>query len=1303
MGDYDFSGLSTRSFEHLVQSLAARLIGDRVSVFGDGPDGGREATFEGPTLYGAPHPWDGYGVVQAKFKQRSEGTTRDGAWAVAQLKGELTSLPTRAAGVPDYYLFVTNVVLSPGEGGFKDQAHMVLRNFVHAHHMKAFDVWDYDKLRALLDLNRDIRMGYAAWITAGDVLSELAEWVGGLRPDFDDILERFLSKELLADQYSKLGQAGHAADEAIPLATVFVDLPSSDSPSDQTEDRNQLGIVRLLTDVAREELKGAWTARPGVPPRSPMNGRVVLIGGPGQGKSTIGQFLCQLFRAAFLRDFTAASLSPSVVQAIDLIEMQSEKEGLDIPGVKRLPLRVPLNDYATKLATDPDLSLLRYWTNQIRARTDSEISPDELRSFLGVCPCFVVLDGLDEVPPSTNRTELMRQVDEFFVDLASASSDVLVLATSRPQGYSEDFSPKHFHHRWLMPLSVPLGLHYASRLTQVRYGNDFERVETVMDRLRRASEEDATARLMESPLQVTIMTFLVDRMGQPPQERWNLFDEYYRLIYLRELERDIPAAAVLRNHQSDIDTIHRHCGLLLQLESERSGGTNARLTTDQFKQLVNNRLESEGHEGENLSRLTDAIIDAAATRLVFLVGLEQGQVGFEIRSLQEFMAAEGLMDADDSMTQVRLRSIAGSENWRNVYLFCTGKVFSKREYLRDSVTAICAELNQGARDQSLAAIAAGSTLALDLLQDRSATRAPRYHALLTETALELLQRPAHNEEEFRRLADVFQDDFFDAYERELSAAFASTDPARRMGAVYCVTALAEAHPDLFSEMGRSMLANIISDIEMLFSAMGTVRGKNPLLEDFLQGVLSHPPRRSFLPLDPSRNELPSWADLWFRFWDQIRETAVHLVDYEPVSGVRCSFRSIEGWTGSRLHAFATLPEAHPAWAPLRLWAQFGENPSPDSLSDVLIALAQVRVKDRQDVLGYMRHAGPWPLSMSILNSDNDTSKLAALAEDARRGLLGTLEDWSMAEKRWREEGARSKDVAWGARHPSVDSSIAERGFPMRATTFYFSDSDTTPLLDACAYFMKHRDAPEAIMLAEAVADSIVSREAFALVVKETLGPDVLLSLAEVALDEGDFYTGGELLDLVEIDAVPEELALKLNAAGLDAADPPLGPEDDTVLRRALENLSSPRGVIALLGECARWNEKFEPIPDLEEFADDSLDHVRAAVVAMELRCGMRVDAARRRIVEVRKSLDDRASWFASPISYSNRPLAEKEAELLSLYALEDTDEWQSRYFILRHLSATLAQRTSDLGSRQVWISAGFPERLWDVVTSPGEV
>ena len=228
MVDYDLSKLNSRSFEHLVQSLAAKLIGPGIVVFGDGPDGGREATFDGEVPYSTDgNPWDGYGVFQAKFLTRSRGSKEDGDWAVAQLDRELAkySGPKSKLRIPNYFVFATNVVLTPvKDAGAKDKVLARLEDFRNKHSLQAYDVWDYDQIRVLLDNNDDVRRGYAAFVTPGDVLSQIIDKLNLQTPNFGETLRNFLQKELLSDEFVRLGQAGYGPDDRIPLARVFVDL-----------------------------------------------------------------------------------------------------------------------------------------------------------------------------------------------------------------------------------------------------------------------------------------------------------------------------------------------------------------------------------------------------------------------------------------------------------------------------------------------------------------------------------------------------------------------------------------------------------------------------------------------------------------------------------------------------------------------------------------------------------------------------------------------------------------------------------------------------------------------------------------------------------------------------------------------------------------------------------------------------------------------------------------------------------------------------------------------------------------------
>ena len=54
-------------------------------------------------------------------------------------------------------------------------------------------------------------------------------------------------------------------------------------------------------------------------------------------------------------------------------------------------------------------------------------------------------------------------------------------------------------------------------------------------------------------------------------------------------------------------------------------------------------LDKDGWSGTEKGRLLTTITEAASIRLVFLTSRTEGQLSFEVRSLQEHMAAECVM------------------------------------------------------------------------------------------------------------------------------------------------------------------------------------------------------------------------------------------------------------------------------------------------------------------------------------------------------------------------------------------------------------------------------------------------------------------------------------------------------------------------------------------------------------------------------------------------------------------------------------------------------------------------------------
>ncbi|MBD9355111.1 NACHT domain-containing protein [Methylomonas albis] len=1048
--DYDLSRLSTRSFEQLIQSLAHSVVGPGIVIFGDGPDGGREATFEGNIAFpNNAERWQGYGIVQAKFKQRPEGSGKDGDWALQELKDELKKFTSAESKLkkPEYYIFATNVVLTPvAEVGGKDKLTRHLESQKVKLGLKDFRIWDYDQLRVMLDGCADVRTTYTAWITAGDVLAELIKMMQPQRHNFREVMTGYLQKELCADQYVNLNQAGHQQKDRILLAQVFVDLPTGDQLQPH-------GVIAGLLEI------GSWNLSPKATPHeallnlsssATLPGRVVFIGGPGQGKTTLSQFLCQLHRVALLDVEDRQLISPEARTASALIVDQIAHEGLELPSMPRFPVRIVLNSFAADLAIGKATSLFDYLLRRIAHLSERTLTTDDLRGWLKAYPWLIVLDGLDEVPVSSNREQVIDSVQNFLIDAQACNADLLLVATTRPQGYNNDFSPAYYRHFELLPLAVPRALHYADRLLEQRWGGDRDKIDTLTQRLQRAGAEEATARLMRSPLQVTIMAMLVENVGQPPRERWRLFNDYYDVIYKREQQRDIPAAELLNSYKADIDAIHQRVGLRLQTISEQSGGTAALLPQAEFAELIKQRLAGEGHAGADCERLQADIVNASIDRLVFLVAPQADKVGFEIRSLQEFMAAECLMNGSDQDVSQRLRAIAPAAHWRNVFLFAAGRCFHERQHLRDTLYTLCCELNEGEGidgGELEKATLAGSRLALEILEDGALVKAPAQLKLFAKLALRLLELPPC--EAKVRLANQYVASLEECFKSAIKERMATSDIERRLAAWSVLLHLDCQNIIWANELARNNWpSNAEESIQIIKSLSGVSKG-NWLADKYAMAILNTSPLQSHYGNEKGWARDCSGLILhskdWVNFYGKLEKIDETKICIEGVDDDRfeMSFVPIVDSKVSDLDKSLNKVEANKQWKWLiQAWRfSLGLGCSKSHLAELLQEFFGWTLNEQKSI-GKMQNMLAWPISACI-SAVHATEEKAQLITAIKKGNLGDKEDWLSAQVRWENAGITKDDLKFiPERNLPFDNQIAKIGYPfdLPGATIIYQDS-----------------------------------------------------------------------------------------------------------------------------------------------------------------------------------------------------------------------------------------------------------------------
>jgi hypothetical protein len=761
--DYDLTRMGSRAFEQLVVSLCRREFGPGMQAFGDGPDGGREATFDGTIQWSrtavestaTDDAWSGYTVLQSKFMLKPDPAPRVNAvWLQGQIRDEIKGWAEAAESrsrdrLPDYLIFLTNVDLSPvARVGGIDRVEKLLAEliapgsdaYLKGLRVKAAKIWHADQVRAMLDAHQDVRWAFPGLLTPGDVIAALLRNrpnLGSL--DLDDPLRSEMVAGLAADRWLRLSQAGSTGGDKMHLDDIVVDLPAVIDPSGRGTpppgpDGRSADVVTVRA-VGHVLERGDAVLRPSQPGR-PGRAGLVLVGGPGQGKTTLSQFLAQVYRSAMLLPAEARETARATAEAT---EAALQRTGLRLPGNRRWPVRIELAKYAEELSTGADTSLLRWIARTVSARADSDVTPSDLNSWLRTCPWVVILDGLDEVPSLDARRKVYEQIEVFLAKAEDHDADLLTVVTTRPMGYDERLPEDQFEHLYLQPLPAEEAGQFAARLSRQRFADDRQMQAEVELRLQAAAADPATARLMETPLQVTIMSMIVEKFPILPPDRYTLFDLYYQTVYDREVAKGLAISRFLSESRQHVDRIHEHVGLLLQVQSETAQGADAVLPSDELRRLAISWLTDRGYELQDAEHDAARLVEAALMRLVLLVPREDG-VGFEIRTLQELMAARAVTQGSDEQVISRLRTLADSPHWRNTWLLATGKLLVVSERFETLLADLLRSLPDA--PASLARrVTPASGLAADMIRDGLADRRPGFERALIQVLLTVVDYP----------------------------------------------------------------------------------------------------------------------------------------------------------------------------------------------------------------------------------------------------------------------------------------------------------------------------------------------------------------------------------------------------------------------------------------------------------------------------------------------------------------------------------------------------------------------------------
>lgn len=627
-------------FQDLAQAILLDTYPD-LQCFPIGqPDGGRDG-LDRPTGT----------VVQVKFRRSDEPESAE--WLIDALAAEVPKVNRLAAEGAANYLVVTNARGTAHLGGGRiDKVQQWLDDNMP---IASECLWRADLDRRVEGASSQLLLRYPELLALDSGIDIVLERIVARFGNGSGMaLRAYVATEFERDRTLKFKQVDLSND----LLDLFIDVPAGIPESAQRDSIKGKGT--FPHEILREGLRLAhgreakllggtgagagdlYVKQPGMDPTRISIGAgqlllneaftstaplVVVEGAPGQGKSTLGQYICQLHRARYLGRAEEIARFP---------------DG-HVASAFRLPIKIDLRDFATflggrapfeqnELVVGPR-SIEVFLASLVSYRSGGlAFSSDDWVAILGDVPILLFLDGLDEVADFEQRDLILQALRDGLARWAEFNANVQVVVTSRPSvfGQAPDFEGAGFVRLTLKDMPTDQVTLYARQWAKARalQEDDRREVEQILkEKLTLPHIRDLT----KNPMQLTILLSLLHQVGYSlPDQRTELYNRYLDLFLTREAEK----SRAVRDHRELLVEFVQFLAWTLQTQAEASSSAGSIARSD-LRRLAHDYLRDTGRPIE----LANELIERGVERIFILVERIEGLFEFEVQPLREYFCA----------------------------------------------------------------------------------------------------------------------------------------------------------------------------------------------------------------------------------------------------------------------------------------------------------------------------------------------------------------------------------------------------------------------------------------------------------------------------------------------------------------------------------------------------------------------------------------------------------------------------------------------------------------------------------------